>query len=46
MGFSNHDGWLGRLVASKKGNLEEVLNPLFPVGGGTNAGAGGNGPIT
>jgi len=46
MGFSNHDGWLGRLVASKKGNLEEVLNALFPVGdgneAGASAGAGGN----
>lgn len=42
MGFSNHDGWLGRLVASKKGNLEEVLNALFPVGGG-GAGAGPTG---
>lgn len=35
MGFSNHDGWLARLVASKNGNLEEVLNSLFPVPAGS-----------
>jgi hypothetical protein len=32
MGFSNHDGWLARLVVAKKGDLEAVLNALFPGG--------------
>lgn len=31
MGFSNHDGWLSRLVVAKNGELEAVLNALFPV---------------
>ena len=30
MGFSNHNGDLARLVAAKNGNLEDVLNSLFP----------------
>jgi len=30
MGFSNNDGWLTRLVIAKKGDLEAVLNALFP----------------
>jgi hypothetical protein len=30
MGFSNHDQWLSRLVVAKGGNLEAVLNALFP----------------
>jgi len=32
MGFSNHDGWLSRLVVAKNGDLEAVLNSLFPTG--------------
>jgi len=36
MGFSNHDGWLARLVASKNGNLDEILNSLFPAGNSSN----------
>jgi len=32
MGFSNHDGDLARLVAAKRGSLEETLNALFPRG--------------
>lgn len=34
MGFSNADGWLSRLVVAKNGDLETILNALFPVGGG------------
>jgi len=30
MGFSNHNGDLARLVHSKNGHLENVLNSLFP----------------
>lgn len=30
MGFTNHSGDLSRLVVAKNGNLEEVLNALFP----------------
>jgi hypothetical protein len=33
MGFSNNDGWLTRLVIAKKGDLEAVLNALFPSAG-------------
>jgi len=32
MGFSNQDGWLSRLIVAKKGDLEAVLNSLFPTG--------------
>lgn len=29
MGFSNHDGWLARLVQAKKGDMDAVLTALF-----------------